>query len=309
MQQPSTPPSRLPRRSQPQASSRPPSTSSFRCTTRPGPCARASSGCTPTSPTSSRSAPGSRSPTTAAPTAPGSSPSRSPASSPTSRACTSTEGPRPRAARRVVRRATPRVLAYMDVDLSTDLAALLPLVAPLLSGHSDLAIGTPPRPRRAVVRGAEAGADLAVATTCSCISCCARVSPMPSAASRRSGPTRPTSFCRSSQDDRLVLRHRAARARRARRPAHPRGAGRLGRRPRLAASTSSRPRSRTCGASTCSGLAADRRAARSSRVRRPGRALPRRSACFSTAGTTRCSTSPSARRLPGPDRKRARAAQ
>lgn len=34
------------------------------------------------------------------------------------------------------------VLCYMDVDLSTDLSALLPLVAPLLSGHSDLAIGT-----------------------------------------------------------------------------------------------------------------------------------------------------------------------
>jgi glycosyltransferase involved in cell wall biosynthesis len=34
------------------------------------------------------------------------------------------------------------VVAYMDVDLSTDLDALLPLVAPLLSGHSDLAIGT-----------------------------------------------------------------------------------------------------------------------------------------------------------------------
>src|SRR5437879_5895962 len=34
------------------------------------------------------------------------------------------------------------VLAYMDVDLSTDLAALLPLVAPLLSRHSDLAIGS-----------------------------------------------------------------------------------------------------------------------------------------------------------------------
>jgi len=34
------------------------------------------------------------------------------------------------------------VLCYMDVDLSTDLAALLPLVAPLISGHSDLAIGT-----------------------------------------------------------------------------------------------------------------------------------------------------------------------
>jgi len=35
-----------------------------------------------------------------------------------------------------------KVLAYMDVDLSTDLAALLPLIAPLMSGHSDLAIGT-----------------------------------------------------------------------------------------------------------------------------------------------------------------------
>jgi putative flippase GtrA len=30
----------------------------------------------------------------------------------------------------------------MDVDLSTDLRALLPLVAPLVSGHSELAIGT-----------------------------------------------------------------------------------------------------------------------------------------------------------------------
>jgi glycosyltransferase involved in cell wall biosynthesis len=34
------------------------------------------------------------------------------------------------------------VVAYMDADLSTDLTALLPLVAPLLSGHSDVAIGT-----------------------------------------------------------------------------------------------------------------------------------------------------------------------
>ncbi len=37
---------------------------------------------------------------------------------------------------------TATVLVYMDVDLSTDLDALLPLVAPLLSGHSDVAIGT-----------------------------------------------------------------------------------------------------------------------------------------------------------------------
>src|SRR5213076_1609697 len=34
------------------------------------------------------------------------------------------------------------IVAYMDVDQSTDLDALLPLVAPLLSGHSDVAIGS-----------------------------------------------------------------------------------------------------------------------------------------------------------------------
>jgi putative flippase GtrA len=34
------------------------------------------------------------------------------------------------------------VVCYMDVDLSTDLRALLPLISPLLSGHSDLAIGS-----------------------------------------------------------------------------------------------------------------------------------------------------------------------
>ncbi len=47
------------------------------------------------------------------------------------------------------------VLAYMDVDLSTDLSALLPLVAPLLSGHSDLAIGTRLSRGSRVVRGAK----------------------------------------------------------------------------------------------------------------------------------------------------------
>ncbi len=35
-----------------------------------------------------------------------------------------------------------RIVAYTDVDLSTDLNALLPLVAPLLSGHSAVAIGS-----------------------------------------------------------------------------------------------------------------------------------------------------------------------
>ena len=47
------------------------------------------------------------------------------------------------------------VVAYMDVDLSTDLAALLPLVAPLASGHSDLAIGSRLARGARVVRGSK----------------------------------------------------------------------------------------------------------------------------------------------------------
>jgi glycosyltransferase involved in cell wall biosynthesis len=50
-------------------------------------------------------------------------------------------------------RSDARVLCYMDVDLSTDLRGLLPLVAPLLSGHSDLAIGTRLARSARVVRG------------------------------------------------------------------------------------------------------------------------------------------------------------
>src|SRR5829696_4381688 len=46
-----------------------------------------------------------------------------------------------------------QVVCYMDVDLSTDLRGLLPLVAPLLSGHSDLAIGTRLAHGARVVRG------------------------------------------------------------------------------------------------------------------------------------------------------------
>ena len=45
------------------------------------------------------------------------------------------------------------VLVYLDEDLSTDLRALRPLVAPLLSGHSDLAIGTRLARSSRVIRG------------------------------------------------------------------------------------------------------------------------------------------------------------
>ncbi len=45
------------------------------------------------------------------------------------------------------------VLCYMDVDLSTELRALLPLVAGLISGHSDVAIGSRLARGARVVRG------------------------------------------------------------------------------------------------------------------------------------------------------------
>ncbi len=47
------------------------------------------------------------------------------------------------------------VVGYMDVDLSTDLNAILPLVAPLVSGHSDVAIGSRLARGATVVRGAK----------------------------------------------------------------------------------------------------------------------------------------------------------
>ena len=60
---------------------------------------------------------------------------------------------RGRALRAAWTASTATVVAYMDVDLSTDLDSLLPLVAPLLSGHSDVAIGTRLAPGARVVRG------------------------------------------------------------------------------------------------------------------------------------------------------------
>jgi glycosyltransferase involved in cell wall biosynthesis len=60
---------------------------------------------------------------------------------------------RGRALREVWSRSTAEVVAYMDIDLSTDLSALLPLVAPLMSGHSDVAIGSRLSRSARVVRG------------------------------------------------------------------------------------------------------------------------------------------------------------
>jgi putative flippase GtrA len=60
---------------------------------------------------------------------------------------------RGRALRSAWSRSSSPVVAYMDIDLSTDLDALLPLVAPLVSGHSDLAIGSRLARSSRVVRG------------------------------------------------------------------------------------------------------------------------------------------------------------
>ena len=60
---------------------------------------------------------------------------------------------RGRALRTVWSESESDVVCYMDVDLSTGLNALLPLLAPLVSGHSDIAIGTRLAHGSRVVRG------------------------------------------------------------------------------------------------------------------------------------------------------------
>jgi putative flippase GtrA len=62
---------------------------------------------------------------------------------------------RGRALRSAWSQSSARVMAYMDVDLSTDLRALPALIAPLLSGHSEVAIGTRLAPGSRTTRGAK----------------------------------------------------------------------------------------------------------------------------------------------------------
>jgi glycosyltransferase involved in cell wall biosynthesis len=62
---------------------------------------------------------------------------------------------RGRALRAAWMRSDADVLAYMDVDLSTDLSALGELLTPLLEGRGDLAIGSRLTPGAQVTRGLE----------------------------------------------------------------------------------------------------------------------------------------------------------
>ena len=132
------------------------------------------------------------------------------------------------------RRSDARVVCYMDVDLSTDLrgaaaARRAAAVRPQRPGDRHAA-----RARRARRARAEARAHLARLQPPPAHRRCARASPTRSAASRPSARDALDGAARRRPRRRLVLRHRAARARPAARAADPRGAGRLGRRPRLA---------------------------------------------------------------------------
>ena len=121
------------------------------------------------------------------------------------------------------------VLAYMDVDLSTDLGGLLPLVAPLISGHSDVAIGSRLARGARVVRGPKRE-FISRSYNSSCDRAGVRFSDaqcgFKAVRARRRAAT-----AAAGRGHRLVLRHRAAGAGRAGGPADPRGARRLGGRP------------------------------------------------------------------------------
>ena len=120
------------------------------------------------------------------------------------------------------------IVAYTDVDLSTGLTALLPLVAPLVSGHSRRGHRFSLWRRIHVARGPSGSiisrhynVMLRARLRRSLPGCAVRL---------QGGPHRHRQALVPASATRVVLRHRVAAARRAQRAARPRGAGRLGRR-------------------------------------------------------------------------------
>ena len=207
------------------------SRSSSRSSTRRSTWRRACAASTRSSTTTSRSGRSSRSPTTRAPTAPGRWRRRWPSELARVRAVHLDAKGRGRALQHVWATSTAKVVAYMDVDLSTDLNALLPL------GGSAAVRAQRPRDRQPALafgaRGArtETRTDLArlqpdAAHDVAC--------PLQRRAVRFQGDAqrlRPRAAAARARHV-LVLRHRVARARRTQRAAHRGDPGRLGRRPR-----------------------------------------------------------------------------
>jgi glycosyltransferase involved in cell wall biosynthesis len=130
------------------------------------------------------------------------------------------------------------VYAYMDVDLSTYLNALLPLLAPLLSGHSDVAIGTRLAHGARVIRGPRRETISRCYNLLLHATLGARFSDAQCGFQGDPGRRRPAAAAADGRPG-LVLRHRAAGAGGAGGPADPRGAGGLDRRSRLPFMTTS----------------------------------------------------------------------
>ena len=127
---------------------------------------------------------------------------------------------------------TAPVVAYMDVDLSTSLSALLPLVAPLLSGQRDVAIGTRLARGAHVVRGPKRELISRAYNLLLKLSLRGRFSDAQCGfkALRRESALQLLPLVKDDEwffDTELLVTAAASRA------AHQRGAGRLGRRPRL----------------------------------------------------------------------------
>ena len=120
------------------------------------------------------------------------------------------------------------IVAYMDVDLSTNLSSFMPLIAPLATGHSEVAIGsrlskgavvTRQWKREVISRTYNLMIKLAFRNRFSDAQCGFK------ALTR--GSRRVAAAAGGKQP--VVLRHRAAAAGRGARSANPRGSGRLGR--------------------------------------------------------------------------------
>ena len=235
---------------------------------------------------------GSPSPTTPASTPPRRSPRSWPPSSTDVRVVRLEEKGRGRALHAVWATSDAPVLAYMDVDLSTDLAALLPLVAPLISGHSDLAIGTRLGRGSRVVRGPKREIisrcyNLILQSTLAARLLRRAVRLQGDPRRRRPAPAA------ARRRHRLVLRHRAAGAGRAQRACASTRCRSTGSTTPTAGSTSSPPRPPTSGASArllrgfASGAHPGRRIARAARLGAARPAAPGSACCARRCGSPR----------------------